>query len=182
MIRLLPKRMKMIADRSLKLLTVLALVLFLVVSCGPRGESDVPLSVLTEREKSFVRENLANMKNEVELISFTGSECPTCNKAEVIYDEIADQAGKVMRQRFRLDSSPAEAEEYGVSRVPAAVLKKGDRANIKFFGLPGGYEFEPFVEGIRSLSEGKPKLSPATVAGLSGLSVPVNIKIFVTPG
>ena len=129
----------------------------------------------------MARDVLGNMRDEVELISFTGKGCASCNQAEVLYEEIAGIRELITHRKLRVDLAAEEASKYGIDHVPAVVVKAGEDVGIRFFGLPVNKELEPFLDTISRLSRGAPDVSSITVSMLEPLEDPVNIKVFVTP-
>jgi thiol-disulfide isomerase/thioredoxin len=55
------------------------------------------------------------------------------------------------------------------------------RANVRFLGLPGGYEFSTLLADIVDLSKGRTDLSPTALDVVRGIAAPVHIQVFVTP-
>ena len=53
--------------------------------------------------------------------------------------------------------------------------------NVRFFGLPSGYEFATILEDIIDVSRRQTRLSPATRERLAGLTGPLHLRVFVTP-
>jgi hypothetical protein len=54
-------------------------------------------------------------------------------------------------------------------------------ANVRFLGLPSGYEFSTLVADVVDVSKGKTDLSDATRAAVRAIDRPVHIQVFVTP-
>lgn len=54
-------------------------------------------------------------------------------------------------------------------------------ANVRFLGLPSGYEFSTLVADVVDISKGKTDLSDATRAVVRAIDRPVHIQVFVTP-
>ncbi|EQD42804.1 glutaredoxin-like domain protein, partial [mine drainage metagenome] len=52
---------------------------------------------------------------------------------------------------------------------------------IRFFGIPGGYEFSTIVADLLQLSKSAPDLSPETISQLAALDSEVVMRVFVTP-
>ncbi|MGE3272992.1 MAG: thioredoxin family protein [Chloroflexota bacterium] len=55
-------------------------------------------------------------------------------------------------------------------------------ANIRFLGLPGGYEFSTLIADIVDVSRSRSDLSAATVEAIRAIDEAVHIQVFVTPG
>jgi hypothetical protein len=68
-------------------------------------------------------------------------------------------------------------EEPDASRATAAELG----ANVRFLGLPGGYEFSTLLADVVDVSKGRTDLSPAALEAVRAIDTPVHIQVFVTP-
>jgi hypothetical protein len=168
-------------ERTIRTLlwALIALLLF-AQSCGRGDEDAEPGAVLKKDDLAMAREVLGNMRDGVELIGFTGKGCPTCNQAEVLFEEIAGIQDLVTYRKLDVHQEAEEASKYGIDHVPSVVVKAGEDVGIRFFGLPVSMELEPFLDTISRLSRGDPHVSPITVSMLESLKDPVNIKVFVT--
>jgi alkyl hydroperoxide reductase subunit AhpF len=72
------------------------------------------------------------------------------------------------------------AKEYSVDKVPAIAIVGTKDYGIRYYGIPYGYEFNPFIDNIISVSNGTTDLSEDTKNKLKTLDKPVHIKVFVT--
>ncbi len=61
------------------------------------------------------------------------------------------------------------------------MLEGPSGARVRFFGVPGGYEFAALLESLRDVASGDAALSAQVRQKLSGLRAPVHIQVFVTP-
>jgi glutaredoxin-like protein len=52
---------------------------------------------------------------------------------------------------------------------------------VRFFGIPGGYEFASFLESLKDGATGHAGIAPETREKLALVSSPVHIQVFVTP-
>ncbi len=130
--------------------------------------------------KDFVIKNLSDMKDEVKLVTFLDdtSKCHYCNDLKVILDLISKNVSKVKVEYYNVYDE--EAKTYGVKYAPTIILEKGSKRNIRYIGIPGGYEFPIFIETIRNLSRNETKLSKRSKDILSKIKQPVNIKVLIT--
>jgi alkyl hydroperoxide reductase subunit AhpF len=149
-----------------------------MTACGPK--SSTPYRGLGEKDRNQVKEQLANMRDPVELVSFTGNDAAG-RQAAGLYDEISALQPKVSRKAYTLEGNRAEARELGISLAPAVVIRKGTLTGLRFYGVPEGYEFPAFLEAIDRLSRDAPALSARTVGTLADLRVPIDFKVFTTP-
>lgn len=173
-----PYKRKMVKLSVILLFWTLALpILF---SCSRDRKEEIAPAALDKGMEAVVMEKLAGMKEEIELVSFIGEGCPTCLTAVSLYDGIASLHPKVTHRNLSVSDSE-EAGKMGISMVPAVAVTRGGDFGIRFYGLPAGLEFEPFIETIRNLSDGTPDLSASAAESLATLNVPINITIFVDP-
>ncbi|MHB8556058.1 MAG: protein disulfide oxidoreductase [Candidatus Dormibacteria bacterium] len=114
-----------------------------------------------------------------------GSEaCGSCPEAIALAKELAELSERIGVEVHDLaDSSDPAAAGYHVDRAPAWVLLGPGRVDfgIRFFGIPGGYDFSTIVADLMQLSKSAPDLSPETIRQLAGLDSEVVMRVFVTP-
>jgi hypothetical protein len=79
-----------------------------------------------------------------------------------------------------LTKDAARAGELGIDKVPGIAILGRKDYNLRYFGLPSGYDFIPFVETIRAVGDGDPGVSRESVAALAKLTKPVQLTVFVT--
>lgn len=94
--------------------------------------------------------------------------------------EVAETSPRLSVVERTLD---ADAREAGIVRTPTIVMREvgSERDNVRFIGLPSGYEFQTLVEGLRMVSTGDSGLGPASEARLAEVTSPVHLQAFVTP-
>jgi len=158
----------------------LAFSLLGVAACSEKGGGAV--TMLSEKDKAYVRKTLGGMKDEVRLVLFSrdGGECKYCAEAEGLLTDIAAADPRVKVEILSLKNDAARAQELGIDKVPGiALLGKKDH-NLRYFGLPSGYEFIPFVETVRAVGDDNPGVSQESAARLTKLTKPVQISVFVT--
>lgn len=88
-------------------------------------------------------------------------------------------------------AGPAEADASESGNLsPAAVARStaaeacpdvGGGANVRFLGLPGGYEFSTLLADVVDVSKGRTDLSAEALAVVRAIDTPVHIQVFVTP-
>jgi thiol-disulfide isomerase/thioredoxin len=77
--------------------------------------------------------------------------------------------------------------ERPVAAVPSAAvagistLAPETDANVRFVGLPGGYEFSTLIADIVDVSKGRTGLAAATIDAVQAIKTPVHLRVFVTP-
>ena len=162
------------------LAAILSLALLAFPACGKKASG--PVSMLNEKDKSFVRRTLGGMKDDVRLVLFSrdGGDCRYCGEVEGMLLDIAAAEPRVGVEILSLKKDAARAKELGIDKIPGiALLGKKDH-NLRYFGLPSGYDFIPFVETIRAVGDDNPGVSPETLAKLAKLTKTVQLSVFVT--
>lgn len=106
--------------------------------------------------------------------------CEYCEEVEELLSELVDLSDRLSLEVLDFDADRDAAERFGVDRVPALIpIGKEDRG-IRYYGMPSGYEFTPFIQALLSISSGKARLSDESLDAISAVSKPIDIKVFVT--
>jgi len=138
---------------------------------------------IPEEHMMHIKEDLQkNMKDPVRIVVFTQEmECQFCKQTRELTQEVARLVPeKIMVEIYDFVKDADKAKEYGVDKVPAiAVVGKKDYG-IRYYGIPYGYEFNPFIDNIINVSKGTTKLSEDTKEKLKSLDKQVHIQVFVT--
>jgi hypothetical protein len=158
----------------------IALLLLALPSCDRKSGGAV--SMLSEKDKAYVRTTLGGMKDEVRLVLFSrdGGSCKYCGEAEGLLADIAAADPRVRLEVLSLRQDAARAKELGIDKVPGIALLGKKDYNLRYFGLPSGYDFIPFVETIRALGDDRPMVTKESAAMLARLTKPVQLSVFVT--
>jgi hypothetical protein len=140
------------------------------------------VSMLSEKDKAYVRKTLDGMKDEVRLTLFSrdGGDCKYCGEAEGLLSDIAAASPRVKVEILSLKQDADRAKQLGIDKVPGIALIGKKDYDLRYFGLPSGYDFIPFVESIRAVGDDNSGLSPESTARLAKLAKPVQISVFVT--
>lgn len=115
-------------------------------------------------------------------------ECVTCPAAEDLLGEVTQLSPNLVLAKHDIYSEPEVAAAAGVDKVPALVIRGADslsQGQVRFFGLPSGYEFKTLVDGIVAVSRGVSPLSSTTHKELEKAFADnderLHIQVFVTP-
>jgi glutaredoxin-like protein len=123
-----------------------------------------------------------NLLNPVTLTVFTQEfECDYCKETRELAEELAGTTDKIRLEVFEFMKDKEKVAQMGVDKVPATVIRNDRGSQVKFYGMPAGYEFSTFLTDIIQLSRGETELSPETKKVVAGLKVPVHVQVFVTP-
>lgn len=141
------------------------------------------MGLLPESQLTHLKADLAErLVDPVTLIMFTQEfECDYCHDARELAQELGSLSDKIKVEVLDFVKDKKRADEYGVDKVPAIVLRGPKGNHVNFFGIPAGYEFNTLMKDVVQLSRGQTDLSPETRQVLSGVKEQVHIKVFVTP-
>jgi alkyl hydroperoxide reductase subunit AhpF len=110
-----------------------------------------------------IKKRLADIPNDVKLILFSQSlNCDTCPETERLLRALADLSERLKLEIYNPQIDREKATQYTITRVPALVIE-GDRDyGIRYFGIPGGYEFAALLEDIVAVGKRESGLSEAS--------------------
>jgi glutaredoxin-like protein len=141
------------------------------------------MSLIPEEHKMHIKEQLqANMKDPVRLVVFSQEiECEFCKESRQLATEVAAlMPDKITVEVYDFVKDAEKAKEYGVDKVPAIAIVGAKDYGIRYYGIPYGYEFNPFIDNIINVSKGTTNLTEETKTKLKTLDKPVHIQVFVT--
>ena len=111
-----------------------------------------------------------------------GRECPTCPQTRQILEELSSLSPMLEMETVDFFNQSQEAQKNSVERIPAIVMAKdGADSNVKYYGMPSGYEFVTIIEDLIALSQPRSPLSADTRKKLKLVDQDVHIQVFVTP-
>lgn len=150
--------------------------------------------LLNDQVVGQIREAFHNLKKPVEILFFgKETDCEYCADTLTLVQEIVELSPLLTLGVFGLDEDADLAEQYKVDKAPSLVLL-GKAVNgtgtgemesvdygVRFAGIPSGYEFSSFIQGLILVSGSDSGLKPETREFLSQLKQPVLLQVFVTP-
>jgi alkyl hydroperoxide reductase subunit AhpF len=141
------------------------------------------MAFLNASDEQAVREQFEQLREPVKLIVFSQSleAADLCRQNEQLVREVAALSDKLSVETLNLAIDRERAEAYGVDQVPAIVVEGARDYGLRFYGVPGGYEFGNLIDSIIVASTGAPDLTDDTKASLAALAGDVDIKVFSTP-
>ncbi len=108
-------------------------------------------------------------------------DCMYCRETRQLLEEVATLSDKIELEVFDFVGRKDKALEYGIDKIPAAIILGENDYGIRFFGIPSGYEYASLIEALIDASKGSTSLSPATKQALKTLDADIRIQVFVTP-
>jgi len=150
------------------------------------------MAIISENDKKDLKRRLKKeLKSDVTIKLFTQKasfltipgrpDCPYCAQTQQLMEEVVELSPKLKLEVFDFYGQSDEAKAHGVEHIPAIVLSANEDSNIKYYGIPSGYEFATVLEGIINISKGVSHLSVDTRKTLRKVNQPVHIQVFVTP-
>ncbi|MBR9679948.1 MAG: glutaredoxin [Candidatus Altiarchaeota archaeon] len=133
--------------------------------------------VIQESDKKAVAEFLSGMDKRVTALFFKsdGDSCKFCDQIHDLLKELS-QLGDEFCYEMGTDE---DMKKFGIKYAPAIIFK--ERPNIRFLGIPGGYEFKVFLNTILMVSNQKVELNEQLKHEVQKIDSQVDIKVFVTP-
>ena len=130
---------------------------------------------IDEQSKENVKKILSGLDKEMKIMFFEGENCQTCPDVKELVSIVGGLSnGKLKVEYHKL--SDDIAKEMRVDKAPAIVID-----NIRFYGIPSGHEFGPFVEMIVFASKGENVLQKGTIEKIKKINKPIRIQVFITP-
>lgn len=147
------------------------------------------MPLLDDEIRTQVEQVLAALEHEVELLVYTagklivpGRDEPGQQQATLdLLREVAATNDKITVTERPL-AGDAEAAAAGITLAPTTVFRRrGDqRTNVRFVGLPSGYEFSTLLETILMVGGAEPEIA-GPLQEVSEVEADLRLRTFVTP-
>ena len=82
----------------------------------------------------------------------------------MLLEETAALSDKISLQVHNFQLEKEQADEFKIDKIPATIVMADKDIGIRFYGIPGGYEYASLLESIELVSTDK---SPGFEAGTS---------------
>jgi alkyl hydroperoxide reductase subunit AhpF len=138
-------------------------------------------AVLGEREADALRELFAGLERDVHLQLELG---PELDHVTVLAGAREIDFGAEARRLAEAVAATSDRVRLEVvaqrqpGRYPAFTVRPGE---LRYVGLPWGYELTTLVQAIVEAGRSHSSLSPASRAALAELERPLEIEVYVTP-
>ena len=132
--------------------------------------------------KDFLTKHLSNINEEINLkvLLDATNVCHYCADVKLITKLINEVNPKINVTYYNLATDVEIAKKYNVTKAPVIIFEKGNKNNIRYLGIPAGFEFPVFVETIAAFANNSTKLSSTSKEKLKKIDKPVIIRILVT--
>ena len=149
------------------------------------------MPMISQKDLGTLKDRLRReLKRDVSILLYTqrtagltipGRECQHCDDTQKLMEELTGLSPKLHLEVKDFYTSMEEAQADGVQRIPALVLGADRAKNVRYFGIPLGFEFAAMLDSLVTLSRGVSPLALETRKRLKRLKEDVHIQVFVTP-
>ena len=142
------------------------------------------MAIFRPEDEERVRELFAELERPVELLVAHGpEETPLPGAAQEV--DFGAQTERVVRGLAELTDAVSvrvEDEPPGFERYPAvSVQPEGRDADVRYYGLPWGYELGTVIGAVLEAGRTASSLKPESLERLAALDRELAIDVFVTP-
>ena len=109
-----------------------------------------------------------------------GPECEFCRETEMLVTEVGALSDKIALDIREFDPSDEIAKQYGVDKLPAVVIAGRDSGSATFYGIPGGFEFNSFIDLLVDVSRNTTTLPDAVKEKVRGVRNDLHLQVFYT--
>jgi alkyl hydroperoxide reductase subunit AhpF len=149
------------------------------------------MALLNDQDQAFLRKRFAEeLVNDVRLVFFAptlggltipGEDAQIAEYTLAILKEVASLSDRITVEEHSMTSEAGTAAQYGVLRSPATAVIGAEDYGVRYYGMPGGYEFLTLIEVIIDVSKGRGAVSAESAQVLGALPADVHLQVFVTP-
>jgi len=140
------------------------------------------MGLLNNEVKSQLEKIFENLDKKVRLKLFTQKfECRSCQDTHQLLQEVSELSNKLQLEVFNFLEAEEEAKKYDITELPTLIVEGKRNYNIRFIGIPAGYEFSSLLESMKMASTGNTLLSEEGKKFLNSLEEDIHLKVFVTP-
>lgn len=141
------------------------------------------MALFDDKVRKQIGDILSRLTERVNLLYFTQEmECGICKDTHEFLNEFTALSDKIGLTSFDFVKDRDRAAHYKVDKIPAIVLldKNDNDTGIRFFGLPGGYEINSFIQSIFEVSGLREPLPAKTAEALKKIDKDVHIQVFIS--
>ncbi|MFI5253613.1 MAG: thioredoxin family protein [Bacteroidota bacterium] len=138
------------------------------------------MAIIPEQDKSIIKSRLTKLKKAVKIICFLKKYgCEQCQAVRELISELETLSTQLSFSIYDIEKDSNVALRFEVDMAPALLVITGTTSRIRFYGLPGGFQTESFLEAIEMIGNERTDLHPRTVAQLNKIQQPIHIQVFV---
>lgn len=139
------------------------------------------MGALKDKDKEKVRAIFKHIDHKVVVIMFTQEyECMHCEMTRTMLEEVTGLSNQIYLEAHDFVADKDLAAEYGVDKIPATIVMGEKDYGIRFFGVPGGYEFTVLIQEISSVGRRDPEVSSEAMIELAKIDTPVHLQVITS--
>jgi len=140
------------------------------------------MAFLKDKDAAALRHRFEKLKKPVKIINFTQEiECGYCRETRMLLEELAGLSENITLHVHNFQLENDIARSFKIDKIPATIIMADRDVGIRFYGIPGGYEFASLLESIELVSADKSPLSKDVLDKVIKIDKDIHIQIFVTP-
>lgn len=142
------------------------------------------MGFFSQNDTQTLKTHLSGMVNPVQLVFIKrDTKCPYCCETGELLMEFAEFSAKIQVVVYDADKNTDEIGELNIERVPALALLDHSLKDtrIRFYGMPGGYEFHSLLGAVLVVSKRRTGLPEDLVRKIRRIDTPLHIQTYVTP-
>jgi glutaredoxin-like protein len=149
------------------------------------------MGIIPDQDREYLINKFHDeMRDTVTIITFTRHceeksepcpECGFCDEVEGLMLELAELSDKIKVEFHDYTPESEYVKDLGIDKLPAMVIESSDKRGVRYFGMPGGFEFSSLVADIVDVSRNSTDISPKSKEKVKALDKDVHIQVFVTP-
>lgn len=136
----------------------------------------LPEAIKIDLAKKFAVE----LRDPINIVYFGSELAPECRGAKMLLYDLKQVTDKITFTEFNIVLDKEPAAQYKVDKMPVFIPLGKDNKDygIRFYGIPDGYEFGPFIKCLRQVSQDNCELSDDLKALVDTIKVPLHLHIF----
>lgn len=150
------------------------------------------MPILQQQDQQAVKERFDNeLEGDVNITMFSydsigglyipGRECQICPSTKQLLEEVSALSDKINLEVVDYYANAEKAKTLGIQRIPAIIISSNVSENVRYYGLPSGFEFAVLIDTIIDMASKQSILHEDTLNILRRLQEDVHIQVFVTP-
>lgn len=149
------------------------------------------MDMIPDEDKEFLRNRFSQeLENPVMIIAYTkkvegleqpGLECEFCRETEQLLNELAQLSDKIKIESRQYSPGDQLVQDLQIDKIPAIIVQTDGMKGVRYFGIPGGFEFSSLIEDVIDVSRNATDLSPKVKDRIKEIDQDVHIQVFVTP-
>ncbi len=139
------------------------------------------MGLLDENTKNEIKKLFEEIKDEVKLIFVSKENCEYCPNISELVDELGSLSSMIKVEKYDINNKEI-VNKYKIDRAPVIIVDGKNKGLVRFFGIPSGHEFGPFLMTIIDASRGESKELPnELIEQIKKIDKPLRMLVFITP-